>query len=97
MKNTKRFFAIILVVIISLSVTGCSKPNPATDFEYTVGKEGITITNYIGKDKTVVIPEKIDGKPVKTISHCRSEDIESVSIPSSVTIIWDGALQVVLL
>lgn len=91
MKNTKRFLAIILVVIISLGVTGCSKPNPVTDFEYTVGKESVTITNYIGKDKTVVIPDEIEGKPVKAISHFRSEDIESVSIPSSVTIIWDGA------
>lgn len=87
----KKIISIILAIIICIILAGCSKSNPATDFRYKASEESVTIMEYIGNSKTVVIPEKIEGKPVKVISICRSEDIESVTIPSTVTIIYTGA------
>ncbi len=91
----KKFLAIILTIIFSFQLAGCSKsenekkpePNPISDFEYTVGTKSATITRYIGKSKTVVIPEEIEGKPVTVISSCKNEVLESVTIPSTVKMI----------
>lgn len=61
--------------------------NPASDFEYTTDNNEITITQYIGTDKTVVIPSEIDGKPVTGIGPCpfpRHSSLTSIVIPDSV-------------
>lgn len=63
--------------------------NPASDFQYAVGEDGgITITQYIGADPSIVIPEKIEGKPVTVIgtgAFGQNPTVESVSMPDSVT------------
>lgn len=54
--------------------------------------DGIEITKYIGSDKTVVIPEEIDGLPVMSLAKgAFSGDIERVVIPKTVKNIKDGA------
>lgn len=70
--------------------------NPASDFEYKVGKDGITITKYIGTDTDVVIPEKIDGKDVTVIerdvfSYGYNSKVVSVDMPDTVNVIAGGA------
>lgn len=37
------------------------------DFQYTLGSEGATITQYAGLDTDIVIPNEIDGRPVVAI------------------------------
>ena len=68
-----------------------SEANPATDFEYGFSEiyDGIFIKEYIGSDKTVVIPSKIDGQAVTVIAGGAfwGTSIESVVIPDSVNIV----------
>ena len=66
----------------------------AENFDYEVVDGGVTITKHKGKDSDVVIPEEIDGKPVKEIGFYAFEangDIISVSLPESITAIGEGA------
>ncbi len=59
-----------------------------TDFEYEDIATGILIKKYIGKSKDVVIPEQINGRPVKFLGErvgAVSDDIESLFIPDTVT------------
>ena len=76
--------------LLIVSLSGCnsiSEANPATDFEYGFSHEGgISIRDYIGSDKTVVIPSKIDGQAVTIIAGdaFAGTSIESVVIPDSV-------------
>ena len=70
------------------------QPNesPVSDFEIFVNDSRASINGYFGTDKTVVIPERIDGKPVTGISNfANNENIEKVVIPSTVTCIWEYA------
>ena len=62
----------------------------ASQFEYEEIDGGLVITNYQGKDKTVVIPEKINGKKVVSIGEyafSNNEDITGVKIADSVDVI----------
>ncbi len=73
-----------------------AEANPASDFEYEVGEDGeIAITRYIGTDTNVVIPEKIDGKNVTTITlyAFRRCDIVSVELPDTVTLLGTGVFE----
>ena len=87
----RKFFALLSALsLLIVSLSGChsiSEANPATDFEYGFSsKGGISIREYIGSDKTVVIPSKIDGQAVTIIAGGAfwGTSIESVVIPDSV-------------
>ena len=73
------------------------QPNesPVSDFEIIKnGPDAAAIKSYFGTDKTVVIPEMIDGKPVTAIyffAFMNNQNIEKVVIPSTVTCIWENA------
>ncbi|MBQ7107326.1 MAG: leucine-rich repeat domain-containing protein [Clostridia bacterium] len=89
---------VLLAIIITLTSTlvACSKKaSPASDFKYTLNedKKHICINRYIGDDKDVVIPDEIDGYPVKMIMFAAflKTDIESVTIPNTVEEISERA------
>ena len=90
----RKFFALLAALsLLIVSLSGCnsiSEANPSTDFEYGFSHEGgISIREYIGSDKTVVIPSKIDGQAVTMIAGdaFAGTSIESVVIPDSVNIV----------
>ena len=91
----RKFFALLSALsLLIVSLSGCnsiSEANPATDFEYGFSEiyDGIFIKEYIGSDKTVVIPSKIDGQAVTMIAGDAfvGTGIESVVIPDSVNIV----------
>lgn len=102
----KKILSLILTFLIIFTLAGCgseknepddnkaSQKDVLKDFVYTTVKgEYILLTLYNGNDKDIVIPEKANGLPVKTIgSGCfATTDIESVIVPDSVTEIWDSA------
>ncbi len=64
-----------------------------SDFKYKTEDGGIIITGYNGDETEVIIPEKIDDLPVKTIGEHTFADkgLTSVVIPDNVTSIGDGA------
>ena len=87
----RKFFALLSALsLLIVTLSGCnsiSEANPATDFEYGFSREGgISIREYIGSDKTVVIPSKIDGQAVTIIAGGAfvGTSIESLVIPDSV-------------
>ena len=53
------------------------------EFTYNIGKDGLTITNYIGKDELVIIPEQINGKKVVSLKFDGS-NVVGMYIPSTV-------------
>ena len=75
-----------------------SPESPVSDFEYkgTADGNGIMITKYTGTDSNVVIPKKINNKPVTIIGDIttlgeetfdENTSLTSVTIPDSVTLI----------
>ena len=63
------------------------------DFEFTEENGEITITGYKGSDTDLVIPQKIDGKPVTVIGEkaFQRKSLKSVVIPDGVTTIGEYA------
>ncbi len=64
--------------------------------DMTDGTPSITIIDYIGSDKTVTIPESIDGKPVtriKSYAFHGNEYVEEIIVPDSVTEIQGDAFK----
>lgn len=85
--------AVTEVSIDALKAMGESDP---ANFEYmdTPDGSGIEITNYIGEETLVVVPETIDGKTVVSIGRDAfhlSESIKGVRLADTVTIINENA------
>ena len=90
---------LIVTILFLLILTGCTSKSgskekdlkPMPDYEYTENSRGeITITDYLGSDTNIVIPQEIDGKTVTQIgwkAFAYNEDIVSVEMPDSVTVI----------
>ncbi len=99
----KRVSLVVLILLMMSLLVGCNvgsdeldpaSPNPVTDFEYEVNKDGsVTITKYVGTDKSVVIPSKIDNKNVTYIGNdaFNRTEIEAVLIPDTVIGLYNGA------
>jgi hypothetical protein len=80
--------AVLLAVTMSVTLASCGpKANPKEDFEWREGAQGISIEGYVGETKTVVIPRKINGKPVTEIDlrAFTNKTLTNVTIPNSVT------------
>ncbi len=104
MKKTLSIALVILVIILML--TGCTKSgnkkdgdvslkeSPLSDFEYETKNDAAVINKYIGDEKTVVIPNSIDGCEVVSINvvaFAQNKTIEKVVFPDSVKYIWNRA------
>ena len=88
----------ISMVLLSLMLTGVFAPAQATDkkeiiaanedYLYRISLMGdIQILRYIGEERKVQIPEKIDGKYVVSIGECAfmGLDITSVTMPMTIS------------
>lgn len=69
--------------------------NPASDFKYKLDSDGngVSITQYIGKNTKVVIPASIEDMPVVDFRFAWNENITSVVIPDTITVIIDSAFE----
>ena len=64
---------------------GIPEAAPPSDFQYTTEDGKITITAYVGKEKTVFIPDEISGCPVTYIADAAFENnltLEKVILPA---------------
>ncbi len=80
-------------VNVHCNSAGPEEPIPE-GLEYSVGDDGVTITDYTGSAAELNIPSVIEGKLVKYIGVAAFYDctsLVSVNIPDSVTAIGDGA------
>lgn len=76
----------MLAVFIISGVSCSPHANPASDFTYEITENTVVITQYIGSDTSVVIPDEIEGVPVCTIGEnaFTQSNVEEVTIPASV-------------
>jgi len=97
--RTKKLFAMLLAAVMLLSVVPITAgAETYEDFEYKIHffnpHDYIEITGYIGEGGDVVIPDYIDGNPVREIGRdafAGHHTITSVTIPETVDTIHDRA------
>ena len=79
----------------SVSGSGTNRSPENSDFLYTVLPDNtVCITDYLGSEVDLVIPEKLDNRTVSEIGECAFEEcgfLESVYIPSGVRYIRENA------
>ena len=92
--------AAAVIVIIAATAgsgnAGAAARAAARDYKYTAYSSFVYISKYTGSETEVVIPEKIEGKPVTYISGSTFENcstLTSVVIPEGVTDIGSGAFR----
>jgi len=78
---------VTLAFILLLFSTACSTDDQLADFIWKRDGNGCIITGYIGSGSAVIIPEEINGIPVRAIGEHAffGKCLTSVSIPDSVT------------
>ncbi len=85
--------AVLLLCMLFSNFTVSAETS--SDFTYTINTDNasVTITGYSGGDANVVIPTEIDGMTVTEIANNTFSkiDMESVSVPRTVTSIGDTA------
>ena len=57
-------------------------------FKYFLEENGISIIEYLGSDKELIIPKEINGQKVTTLlngSFTNAENLESIELPSSIS------------
>ena len=67
-------------------------PGKNEEYEYSVYETYVEIDDYFGDNSNVVVPEIIDGLPVKVIyGFCFNETVKSITLPSTIVIIQNCA------
>lgn len=99
LNNAKTEKAVVTIsgtnALAGKTLTKSTAANPASDFKYIViGGSSIGITGYVGSSSQVVVPDTIDGKPVKRFANSAfsdTSDIAYIYIPASVELITNRA------
>ncbi len=67
----------------------------AADFTWEEGENGVTVTGYRGGEATVVIPARLEGKPVTAIAEGAFQNcpMSAVVLPETLVTLADGAFQ----
>ena len=96
---------LLILLIAMLCFAGCEATESqiqeaigteGLQYEKTEDGTGYIVTGYIGSEKDVIIPENYNSAPVVRINEVafrQNDTIESISIPSSVTIIGEQAFK----
>lgn len=81
-------------VVMTLPASAEEKPLTYGDFEYVIKGSEVTITEYIGNDSIVYIPDYIDGRKVTSIgakafnpnysgsNECSNDTLEHIRLPA---------------
>ncbi|MDR0444578.1 MAG: leucine-rich repeat domain-containing protein, partial [Treponema sp.] len=93
MKTTIRIFLFSLFIFHFSFVFAQTGAAPASDFAFTETATAVTITGYNKTGGAVVIPERINNKPVTTIGQMAfmGKQLTAVTIPNTVTTIGNYA------
>lgn len=71
-----------------------TKPTDSSSFEWEKEEDGVIITKYKGSEETVVIPEDIQGKPVRAVGFhvfWHNSAVKNVVLPKNLRSIGIGA------
>jgi uncharacterized repeat protein (TIGR02543 family) len=98
MKGKKRYLILTIIFLFTLLVlpsTVFAEETPGSNdsYEWMDNGTSISITNYIGTDTIITIPDELASKPVTQIAGgaFSGKSVESVIIPDTVTSIGPGA------
>lgn len=86
-KNLKKYYLVyLLIAILIVALVGFmfEKVKYKSEYDYEVNNGQVKIWDYLGGEKNIIIPEKIEKKPVTLISKSAfilEEKIESIVIP----------------
>lgn len=90
----------LLLVLLALLLPGCATTSTrarlSDQLNYTTNKNAVVITKYTGSGDAVIIPSRITGRPVTSISNSAFQScirLTSVVIPNSVTNVGAWAFQ----
>lgn len=85
MKKRLLLFGMILVIVIALCACG-GRESPAEDFQFEMVNGEIVITGYVGVDREIHIPKKIDDRPVTIIGEeaFSGYDLTYIAMPDTV-------------
>ena len=89
----KKINKISLTVFILILFVSCADDKAAADYEYLINnKKELVITGYTGESNDLVIPKKINRRPVKILEDdaFAFKELNSVVIPDTVTIIGNN-------
>lgn len=88
---------VVILSVLALVLGCCSAAFAAgSDFRYTAGKDGLTLTGYTGNAGNLTIPAEIDGKPVIEIGDGCFQGmvcLKRVHVPEGVKRIGDYAFE----
>lgn len=90
MYKLNKIIGVILIAVFScMTICSCGTPkeSPIEDFEYEFEDGTVTITKYIGSELDIVVPDKIDNRPVTVIGARAFEAYDMNSIVLSSTLI----------
>jgi hypothetical protein len=65
-----------------------SRETPAEKFDYRAYDDHVEIKGYLGEEPDVVIPAKIEGKPVQYVTIEENEIVRSVVFPEGIDNVW---------
>jgi hypothetical protein len=82
---------VLVLLMLAAVLAACTKDE--SDFESRIENGQLVLIEYTGNGGDVVIPSRLQGKPVAVIGDAafREKHLTSVTIPKSVTTIGDGA------
>jgi uncharacterized repeat protein (TIGR02543 family) len=91
------FKVLVVFTALLLLLTGFPATAFADDSDYDITEttDAVTIIGYTGDDETLVIPETINGKPVREIAEWAFSDIylTSVTLPNNLNKIGNNAFR----
>lgn len=79
----KKALILLLAAVIIITAVGCGKKD---SFNYEENENGITLTEYTGKEDSVEIPTKYDGKTVTAVAATAfaSSEVKEISVPRGI-------------
>ena len=100
MKIVKYFIGLCLTVLFicngSINVHASEPVTDINDFKWYGYSDGtVTITDYLGTDKTVIVPSEIEGKKVTSIAYqgLQNSRFVNVILPDTIQVIYDSAFE----
>lgn len=76
---------------VSLETLLSHEESAATDFDYWTDGEYAYIDGYLGSDVIVVIPEKLDGCPIKEVGILKGKGIQAIKYSNTVELIRESS------